>query len=203
VDSIAIGRRSLKNLALGYLMSLEDREAVELCLGQFHNGHAMTDVIAALGMLADTDLPERGPALEHFYERWNAEALVVDKWFSIQAMSQRADALADVRRLLDHPAFEIRNPNKVYALIGGFAGGNPVRFHDPSGGGYEFLADQVLRLDRLNPQVASRMVKMFARWRKYDAQRQGLMRAQLERIVKTEGLSRDVFEIASKSLEGA
>ena len=161
----------------------------------------MTDVIAALGMLADTGLPERGPALERFYERWKAEALVVDKWFSIQATSQRADALADVRRLLDHPAFEIRNPNKVYALIGGFAGGNPVRFHDPSGGGYEFLADQVLKLDRLNPQVASRMVKMFARWRKYDAQRQELMRAQLERIVKTEGLSRDVFEIASKSLE--
>jgi aminopeptidase N len=200
IDAAAIGRRSLKNLCLGYLMSLEDRDALERCLGQFHGAQAMTDVIAALALLADTDQPERGPALARFYERWKHDALVVDKWFSIQATSQRADTLTEVKALLNHPAFQIRNPNKVYALIGGFAGGNIVRFHDRSGAGYEFLADQVLRLDALNPQVASRMVKLFARWRKYDAERQNLMRAQIERIVATPGLSRDVFEIASKSL---
>ncbi|EWY37893.1 aminopeptidase N [Skermanella stibiiresistens SB22] len=208
IDAAAIGRRSLKNLALGYLMALEESgregtEAVELCVGQFHNAHAMTDVIAALGCLADTDLPQREVALRRFYDLWKDEPLVVDKWFSIQAMSERPGTLEEVKALLGHPAFEIRNPNKVYALIGGFAGGNPVRFHDIGGGGYRFLADQVLTLNALNPQVASRMVKMFARWRKYDPRRQALMRAELERIVQTPGLSRDVFEIASKSLEGA
>ncbi|UEM04022.1 aminopeptidase N [Skermanella rosea] len=203
IDAAAIGRRALKNLALGYLMALEDAEAVELCVGQFHNAQAMTDVIAALGLLADTRLPQREAALRRFYDLWKDEPLVVDKWFSIQAMSERPETLDEVTALLAHPAFEIRNPNKVYALIGGFAGGNPVRFHDAGGGGYRFLADQVLALNRLNPQVASRMVKMFARWRKYDPQCQALMRAELERIVGTPGLSRDVFEIASKSLEAS
>ena len=203
IDAAAIGRRALKNLALGYLMALEDAEAVELCVGQFHNAQAMTDVIAALGLLADTRLPQRESALRRFYDLWKDEPLVVDKWFSIQAMSERPETLDEVAALLAHPAFEIRNPNKVYALIGGFAGGNPVRFHDAGGGGYRFLADQVLTLNRLNPQVASRMVKMFARWRKYDPRRQSLMRAELERIVATPGLSRDVFEIASKSLEAS
>jgi len=200
-DAAAIGRRSLKNLALGYLMSLEDAEAVELCVGQFHNAHAMTDVITALGLLNDTHLPQRDDALSRFYETWKNDPLVVDKWFSIQAMSERPETLAEVRSLLTHPAFEIRNPNKVYALIGGFAGGNAIRFHERSGAGYEFLGDQVLILNRLNPQVASRMVKLFAHWRKYDDQRQALMRAQLERIVSAPNLSPDVFEIASKSLE--
>ncbi|WP_158047365.1 aminopeptidase N [Skermanella pratensis] len=201
IDAAAIGRRALKNLALGYLMALEDAETVEICVGQFHNAHAMTDVIAALGLLNDTRLLQREAALHRFYDLWKDEPLVMDKWFSIQAMSERPETLDEVKALLGHPAFEIRNPNKVYALIGGFAGGNPVRFHDAGGGGYKFLADQVLTLNGLNPQVASRMVKMFARWRKYDPRRQALMRAELERIVATPGLSRDVFEIASKSLE--
>ena len=105
--------------------------------------------------------------------------------------------------LLSHPAFEIRNPNKVYALIGGFAGGNPVRFHDTSGAGYRFLADQVLRLDPMNPQVAARLMGPFSRLRRYDGQRRALMKAELERIAATPGLSPDVFEVASKSLEAA
>jgi aminopeptidase N len=201
-DAAAIGRRSLKNLALAYLMAPGDREAVELCLRQFDGAHAMTDAITALSMIADTDAPEREEALERFYRRWKNEALVVDKWFAVQAGSKRPDTLDRVERLLSHPAFQIRNPNKVYALIGSFAGGNPVRFHDASGAGYRFLADRVLELDPLNPQVASRMVKMFARWRKYDRQRQDLMRAEIERIAARTGLSRDVYEIAAKSLAG-
>jgi aminopeptidase N len=118
-------------------------------------------------------------------------------------MSHRADTLARVTALLGHPAFEIRNPNKVYALIGGFANGNPVRFHDASGAGYRFLADQVLRLDPMNPQVAARLMGPFSRLRRYDAARQGLMKAELQRIVATPGLSPDVYEVASKSLEAA
>ena len=201
VDAAAIGRRALKNLCLAYLMALEDAEAVGLCVGQFHGAHAMTDAIAALGLLAGSEAAERDDALAGFYERWKGEPLVVDKWFSVQATASRPDALADVTRLLDHPAFEIRNPNKVYALIGGFAGGNPVRFHEPGGAGYRFLADQVLKLDPMNPQVAARLMGPFSRLRRYDSGRQELMRAELKRIAAQPGLSPDVFEVATKSLE--
>ncbi|PNR00306.1 aminopeptidase N (plasmid) [Azospirillum argentinense] len=203
VDAAAIGRRALKNLCLAYLMALEDEEALGLCLGQYHGAQAMTDVMAALQFLSNSNAPERDEAIASFYERWKGEALVVDKWFGVQATSHRPDALERVTALLAHPAFEIRNPNKVYALIGGFAGGNPVRFHDTSGAGYRFLADQVLRLDPMNPQVAARMVGPFSRLRRYDATRRALMKAELERIVATPGLSPDVFEVASKSLEAA
>ncbi|MBK3732590.1 aminopeptidase N [Azospirillum brasilense] len=203
VDAAAIGRRALKNLCLAYLMALEDEEALGLCLGQYRGAQAMTDVMAALQFLSNSNAPERDEAIASFYERWKGEALVVDKWFGVQATSHRPDALERVTELLAHPAFEIRNPNKVYALIGGFAGGNPVRFHDTSGAGYRFLADQVLRLDPMNPQVAARMVGPFSRLRRYDAPRRALMKAELERIVATPGLSPDVFEVASKSLEAA
>ncbi|WP_035676166.1 aminopeptidase N [Azospirillum brasilense] len=203
VDAAAIGRRALKNLCLAYLMALEDEEALDLCLGQYRGAQAMTDVMAALQFLSNSNAPERDEAIVSFYERWKGEALVVDKWFGVQATSHRPDALERVTELLSHPAFEIRNPNKVYALIGGFAGGNPVRFHDASGAGYRFLADQVLRLDPMNPQVAARMVGPFSRLRRYDATRRALMKAELERIVATPGLSPDVFEVASKSLEAA
>ncbi|WP_188259570.1 aminopeptidase N [Azospirillum tabaci] len=203
VDAAAIGRRALKNLCLAYLMALEDEEALDLCLGQYRGAQAMTDVMAALQFLSNSDAPERDEVIAGFYERWKGEALVVDKWFGVQATSHRPDTLERVTELLAHPAFEIRNPNKVYALIGGFAGGNPVRFHDTSGAGYRFLADQVLRLDPMNPQVAARMVGPFSRLRRYDAPRRALMKAELERIVATPGLSPDVFEVASKSLEAA
>ncbi|WP_029008006.1 aminopeptidase N [Azospirillum halopraeferens] len=200
VDAAAIGRRALKNLSLAYLMALGDDEALGLCVGQFHGAHAMTDAIAALQFLADTDTPEREAALGAFHDRWKDEPLVMDKWFMVRATSKRADALADVTRLLAHPAFEIRNPNKVYALIGAFAGGNPVRFHAADGAGYAFLADQVLRIDPINPQVAARLMGPFSRLRRFDTGRQDLMRAQLRRIVAQSGLSPDVYEVASKSL---
>ena len=203
VDAAAIGRRALKNLCLAYLMALEDAEAVGLCVGQFHGAHAMTDAIAALGLLAGSDAPERADALSSFYERWKGEPLVVDKWFMVQATASRPGALEDVTRLLGHPAFEIRNPNKVYSLIGAFAGGNPVRFHEAGGAGYRFLADQVLTLDPMNPQVAARLMRPFSRLRRYDAGRQELMRAELKRIAAQPGLSPDVFEVATKSLEAA
>ncbi|HYE48859.1 MAG TPA: aminopeptidase N [Azospirillaceae bacterium] len=197
----AMGRRSLKNAALAYLMALDDGEAHALCLDQYRGAASMTDSIAALALIADGDMAGRETALADFAARWKDEPLVMDKWFSIQAMSSRPDTVERVRALMDHPGFSIRNPNKVYALVGGFTA-NPARFNAADGSGYAFLADTVLTLDRLNPQVASRMVKAFARWKKYDEGRQAHARAALQRIVGTEGLSSDVFEIASKSLEG-
>jgi aminopeptidase N len=197
----AIGRRSLKNAALAYLMALDDAEARALCLAQYRDATSMTDSITALALIADGDMPERQQCLDDFAEKWKGEALVMDKWFMIQAMASRADTVERVRGLMEHPGFSIRNPNKVYALVGGFTG-NPVRFNAADGSGYAFLADTVLTLDKLNPQVASRMAKSFARWRKYDQTRQAHARAALERIVGTSGLSSDVYEIASKSLAG-
>ena len=124
---------------------------------------------------------------------------MVDQWFVAQAMCQLPGALSRVKVLLDHPDFEIRNPNKVRSLIGAFCGQNHIGFHDPSGSGYEFLADQVLLLDKLNPQIASRLLTPLTRWKKFDARRQGLMQVQLRRIKAAENLSKDVFEIVEKS----
>ena len=198
-----VGTRRLKNLALSYLMARGSRLALDLCLDQYGARSNMTDVMAALSLLADTNVSEREEALADFYDWWQDDPLVLDKWFAVQATSRREDTLQQVKRLTGHRAFSIKNPNKVRALIGAFCSGNPVRFHAADGSGYQFLADRVLELDRLNPQVAARMLRLMSRWRRYDEGRRGLMQGQLERVLRTDGLSKDVFEIASKSLEGA
>ncbi len=195
-----IGRRALKNLALGYLMAGGGRMARELCLEQYRAGHNMTDVMAALRLLADSDDPERDAVLTDFESRWGNDPLVMDKWFSVQALSGRPDTLPRVRALMRHPAFSIRNPNKVRALIGAFTA-NQVCFHAADGAGYRFLLDRVLELDPLNPQIASRMLRQLARWRRYDSARRALMQAQLQRIMDAPKVSKDVYEIASRSLE--
>jgi aminopeptidase N len=195
-----VGRRAQRNLALGYLMAAGE-EGRSLCLAQFRDADNMTDTIAALGLLAESDLVERPQALADFYARWRDDALVVDKWFALQAMAQRPDAVEAVQALLGHEAFTLKNPNRVRALIGAFAAGNPTGFHRADGAGYALVADHVLELDPRNPQVASRLAKAFDRWRRYDAGRQARMRAQLERILAAAKLSRDVYEIASKSLQ--
>jgi aminopeptidase N len=199
-EAAQVGRRTLRNLALAYLLAGGGEEGRSLCLAQFGGADNMTDTIAALGLLAESDLPERGDALADFYARWRDDALVVDKWFALQAMAQRPDALEVVIALLHHEAFTLANPNRVRSLIGAFAQGNPTGFHRADGAGYAFVADHVLALDKRNPQVASRLAQAFGRWRRYDARRQEHMRAQLERILAAGGLSRDVYEIASKSL---
>ncbi len=198
-----IGRRALKNLALGYLMAAGSREAVELCLAQYQGRHNMTDVMAALSLLVNSEAPEREQVLAEFEQRWRDDSLVLDKWFAVQAQSPRADTLTQVERLMQHPAFSIKNPNKVRALIGAFAAGNPVRFHARSGSGYRFLIDRVLELDPINPQVASRMLRQMSRWRRYDPARQTLMKEQLQRVLNTPEVSKDVYEIATRSLEKA
>ena len=198
----AMAQRSLKNTALAYLMALDDADLQQLCMDQYRQGHNMTDVMAALSLLADVAGATREEALADFYSRWQHDPQVVEKWLAIQAGSSLPDTLMRVQGLMQHPAFSLHNPNKVRSLIGRFCSGNPVRFHAADGAGYRFLGDRVLELDGLNPSIAARLVQTLSRWRRYDAGRQALMREQLERIVSKDGLSKDVYEIASRSLEG-
>src|SRR5688500_18755550 len=195
-DAVSTGRRALRNLCLGYLVELGESA---LAYEQFRAADNMTDAMAALAALANFDCPERQPALDAFYAKWRNEPLVVDKWLAVQAGSRLPGTLVRVHELLTHPAFDLKVPNKVYALIRSFAA-NHARFHAADGAGYAFLAEQVIRLDRLNPQVGARMARAFDRWRKFDAGRQDKARLQLERIRASQGLSNDVAEIVAKAL---
>ena len=197
----AAGRRALKNVCLGYLASRhEDAGAIELASAQFRTGNNMTDVQAALSVLRDVDAPARTEALSAFYEKWRHDALVVDTWFTLQAMSSLPGTVAEVTALSKHADFDWRNPNRVRSLIAAFATGNQVRFHSADGAGYSLLADAVLTVEALNPQLAARLLVPLGRWRRQDPDRQALMKAALERILAVEGLSPNVYEIASKSI---
>ena len=199
-DPASAARRRLRNVTLGYLGALGDRESVSLCQEQARTANNMTDELGALAVLNEIDDPARESALAAFFARWKDDPIVIDKWFSLQAMSSLPGTLANVETLLTHPSFSIKVPNKVRALIGAFCQSNQLRFHAADGKGYAFLADRVLELNRINPQVAARMVGAFGQWRRFDASRQALMQAALERIAGTEGLSPDVYEIATKTL---
>ncbi|WP_150047334.1 aminopeptidase N [Methylomonas rhizoryzae] len=199
-DAMAIGRRRLKNACLGYLSQLESSESYQLSQQQFDSTQNMTDQMAALSGIVNSHHPAKADCLDSFYRQWQHEALVIDKWFALQASSAMPDTFATVLALMQHPAFDIKTPNRVRALIGAFSQANPVHFHAKNGDGYRFLADQVVALNDINPQIASRMVTGFAQWRRYDHARQNLMKEQLQRIVNTPHLSKDVYEIASKSL---
>jgi aminopeptidase N len=193
------GRRALRNLCLGYLAELDTSETRALALNQFEAADNMSDQFAALATLAQYDCPARRDALAAFLARWRHEALVLDKWLAVQAGSRLPGTLDDVRALLVHPAFDLRNPNKVYALLGGF-GGNHARFHAADGSGYRFIAERIAELDPLNPQVAARLARRFDRWRRFDGGRQAHARAALEGLHARPGLSRDVFEIVDRAL---
>jgi len=199
-----MGLRQLKNICLSYLMLLGDKTIyANFGMRQFHSAlnNNMTDTMAALACLVNIEAPERELALNEFYNQWQHDALVVDKWFALQATAKLPMTLNHIKQLLHHPAFDLKNPNKVYALIGSFGQRNPHCFHIANGEGYQFLTDIVLQLDRFNPQMAARMVKPFSEWRRYDSGRQHLMRQELERMLNTQTLSKDVFEIVSKSLK--
>jgi aminopeptidase N len=200
-DAVSIGKRRLQNTCLSYLGRINDPAIHGECYLQFSESENMTDTLAALGTLSGIDCPQRELAFDDFEEKWQHDTLVMDKWFVMQATSSLPDTLEQVKKLMDHKLFDMKNPNKVRSLIGAFANGNPVNFHKADGSGYEFHADRVLELDKFNPQVASRMVRALMNWRQYEAGRSELMREQLERIKAVEGLSGDVFEIVSKSLE--
>ena len=196
------GRRALRNLCLSYLLELDTPAARTLARKQFESADNMTDQFAALAALANVnaaDCPERSTALAGFYARWQGEALVVDKWLAVQSTSRRPETLATVKTLTTHPAFDLANPNKIYALIRAF-GGNLVRFNAADGSGYAFIAEQILALHDRNPQVASRLARCFDRWQKFDANRQAHARVALERIRDHAGLSRDVLEVVSRAL---
>jgi aminopeptidase N len=199
----AMGRRSLKNICLSCLMAGDPLppEHLELAVRQYGRKANMTDVMAALGALVHCPEEQaRQEALADFYQQWQHEPLVVDKWLTLQATSSLENTLDGVRELLTHPAFSLTNPNKVRALIGAFGTGNHVRFHTVTGAGYEFLADQIIRLDPVNPQIAARLMSPFTSWKRYDSQRQGLMRVQMERIAGQKNLSAGVTEVVRKSL---
>jgi len=200
IDGASIGRRALRNTCLAYLAAAGDGDGVRLAKAQFDAGRNMTDVLAALAVLSGEDCPEREPALAAFHARWRQDALVLDKWFAIQAMSKRPGTLDAVCALSRHPDYDLRNPNRVRALVGSFASGNPVAFHTPSGAGYRFLADTIIALDPQNPQVAARMVSPLGQWRRVDPARQALMQAELRRILEMPNLSRNTGEMVSRSL---
>ena len=199
-NAAAAGQRALRNCCLGYLGELGSSDSRSLAMRQFESADNMTDQFAALATLAQDDCEERERALASFYQRWQGEALVVDKWLSVQAASRLPGTLRVVKRLLDHPAFDLRNPNKVYALLNTF-GNNHVRFHAADGSGYHFLAEQIAQLDRLNPQVAARLARRFDRWRKFDEARQQQARFALQALRASAGLSPDVREIVGRALD--
>jgi len=198
-DHENLARRALKNTALVYLATLNEPDVTELVLNEYKSSSNMTEQFAAMAALAQNPGQICDEVLSDFYNKWQQDFLVVNKWFALQAMSDTPGNVENVKKLLNHPAFDMRNPNKVYSLIGGFCG-SPVNFHAKDGSGYKFLGEVVVQLDKINPQVASRMVSAFSRWKRFDEDRQALAKAQLEMIVSANGLSENVYEIASKSL---
>ncbi|MDH4656699.1 MULTISPECIES: aminopeptidase N [unclassified Pseudomonas] len=200
-EAAHIARRTLQNIALSYLMQSGKAEVLEACQEQFSDCDNMTERLSALAVLVNSGFEkEKAEALERFAEYFKDDPLVMDQWFSVQAGCGLPGGLERVKALMEHPAFTLKNPNKVRALIGAFANQNLVNFHRADGAGYRFLADHVITLNALNPQIASRQLAPLTRWRKYDAARQQLMKAELERILASGELSSDVFEVVSKSL---
>lgn len=199
-NSEAMAQRSLKNLCLAYLAELETEKHLQQCYQQFQTANNMTDQLSAVNILANHECEYRQIALDDFYEQWRSDNQVVEKWLAIQSGADLPASLLKVKKLMQHPAFSMSNPNKIRAVIGSFCGINAVSFHAENGEGYEFLTDQVLVLDKSNPQIAARLLQIMIRWQRYDQSRQALMKKQFKRILKTKPLSKDVFEIASRAI---
>jgi aminopeptidase N len=197
------GARRLANVCLRYLCAGDDAAGIALAVAQFETADNMTDSIAALAALSDGTSSERDAVFAQFEARWRDEPLVLDKWFALEAGSGRADALERVRRLLAHPRFNARNPNRVRALVGAFALRNFARFHAADGTGYSFAADEVLALDPTNPQLASAIAGAFNLWKRFPEPRRGLMQAALQQIASAPGLSPDVTEVVTRTLADA
>ncbi|MDP9513970.1 aminopeptidase N [Pseudomonas protegens] len=200
-ESEHFARRALQNIALSYLMLTRKPEVLAAAIEQFDSADNMTERLTALAVLVNSPFEaEKAQALAVFAENFKDNALVMDQWFSVQAGSPLPGGLERVKALMQHPAFNLKNPNKVRALVGVFAGQNLINFHAADGSGYRFLADLVIQLNGFNPQIASRQLAPLTRWRKYDSARQALMKGELERIRASGDLSSDVFEVVSKSL---
>jgi len=199
-----IAQRAIKNTCLSYLMIGDDTEYVPLAVAQFESSNNMTDTSAAIRSLVNSSSQDavaaKEKALATYYDRWSEEALVIDQWFNIQASCPLPGALAKVKALEKHAAFSMKNPNRMRSLVVAFASMNNVNFHSTDGSGYRYLADCVIELNTINPQMAARMLSPLTRWRKYDKPRQSLMKGELKRILEIENISPDVFEIVSKSV---
>lgn len=196
-----MAQRGLKNAALAYLLKSDNEQYCELAVKQFANNDNMTDSMAALSCLVNSPYKTAAEkALQEFYQQWRSEPLVVNQWLAVQAGSAEYGTLSNIKKLLEHEAFDIKNPNKVRAVIGTFAGQSLVNFHAQDGSGYELLADKIILLNRLNPQMASRLIAPLSKWRRYIPEQGEKMQQQLQRIMNQEDLSKDVFEVVSKSL---
>mgnify|MGYP003663420658 FL=1 len=203
-NATEVAQRSLKNLALRYLANGGVETSLQMLQSQLTTSDNMTDRLSALTTLVNDSRPEAveiaNASLQQFFQDWHHEPLVLNQWFQIQAACSLPGGLQRVEALMSHPAFDIQNPNKVRSVIGVFCNSNPVNFHCENGAGYEFLADQILILDKLNPQIAARLLTPFTRWRRFAETPQKMMKTQLTRIISASKLSRDTYEIASKSL---
>ena len=199
-DKRQIGRRALRGVLLNYLAAADPVQADTLAVEQFERADNMTETMSALGAMCNWHTASANTRLEQFFERWQSHSLIVDKWLGLQSRSPHMGTLERVTSLLSHPAYNHENPNKVRALVGGFSHGNPKQFHGDDGKGYEFLADQVLLLDAINPQIAARLVSALNHWRRYADPWRSHMRAALLRIEGQVGLSDDVGEIVGRAL---
>ncbi|MFZ5719029.1 MAG: aminopeptidase N [Pseudomonadota bacterium] len=199
-DAASAGRRALRNAALDLMAANPRSETADLALGHYQAAVNMTDAMGGLSALMHIGGAAYEEALADFYERWKSEPLVIDKWFAVQARDPSEGTLGRILALTAHPAFDPKNPNRLRALVSSFASFNPARFHDPSGAGYRFLADQIIATDRFNPMTAARLVDPLGGWKRLKPELGKLMRAELERIVAVEGLSKNVYELATRAL---
>ena len=195
----AMGKRSLQNTVLSILATGLDAESIALAKSQYDQAHTMTGRIGAMSVLADSISPERDAVFEDFYRRFKDYLLVIDKWFALQGAAIRPDTVDALKKLRQHPDFNIRNPNRVRSLYASFAMNNPVKFHAADGSGYEFLTDAIIELNAINPQIAARLLTPMRDWKNYTQNRQEKIRESLKKILVQPNLSPDVFEIADKS----
>lgn len=202
-DKESVAKRALCGTCLSYLMTLEKDSVYQLALKQLDTANNMTDASTALQLIVHSSYEQKLKVAEEFYQEWQNEELVINKWLSIMATDPSDETIDRIESLLDHPSFELKNPNKVRSLIGAFTSANPSQFHRADGRGYEYLARQIKSLYAVNPQISARLTGAFNRWRKFDSERQYKMRQQLEVILSMPELSKDVFEIASKALKQA
>ena len=198
-DAASAGRRALRNMLLRYLTSADDERAAALADAHYRGATNMTDTIAGLAALTRMDSARREAAFAHFHDRFRADPLVLDKWMSLQAGSPLPGTIDAVRALMKHPAYDVKNPNRVRALVGAFCG-NHLRFHAEDGAGYVLVGETIRALDGINPQVSSRLAGAFEAWRRYDDKRQALMRGELEATLKRPGISPNLYEVATKML---
>ncbi len=200
ISNQAAARRKLKNVCLSYLVVLQTEDCYMLCTQQFEHAGNMTDELAALAAIAHNPHPDRDNYLNQFYQKWQSEALVIDKWFSLQATSPLENTLETVEALTRHNDFDLNTPNRVRSLVSAFSVNNPLHFHNINGTGYDFLMRLVQLLDQINPQIAARIVTPLTQWQRHTPQRQKHMQRALQKLVSDTGISRDLYEIVNKSL---